>query len=115
MAGTTPPFQHMATDSATVKRPPAISSGKRGAPVVIAGLTLAILPIMPLDPQVRPSIPGDTPHQLYVTYTEGTTINLQEGDLLIVDAVEYPIRRIAMWPYDDATYYEIVIEKQEIA
>ena len=113
MAGTTPAFQHMATDTATVKRPPALVAGKRGAPVAVENLSLAILPLMPLDAQVRASIPLDTPHQLYVTYTEGSNINLTEGDLLVVDSVEYPIRRIAKWPYDDFSYYEIIVEVLE--
>ena len=113
MVGTTPAFQHMATDTATVKRPPAMVSGKRGAPVVVEDLSLAILPLMPLDAQVRASIPLDTPHQLYVTYTEGETIDLAEGDLLVVDSVEYPIRRIAKWPYGDIIYYEVIVEVLE--
>jgi hypothetical protein len=102
----------MASDTATVKRPPDIVSGKRGAPVLIADLELKVFPLMPLDPQVRATIPLDTPHQLLVTYTEGVDINLQEGDLLIIDSVEYPIKRIADWPYDDLQYFEIIVEKR---
>ena len=112
MTDTTPAFQHMATDTATVKRPPALVSGKRSAPILIEDLTLAIFPLMPLDPQVRASIPLDTPHTLLQTFTEGSNINLQEGDLLVVDSVEYPIKRIASWPYDGYYYYDIIVEKR---
>lgn len=114
MAGTTPPFQHMATDTATVKRPPVIVNGKRGAPVVEEGVELAIFPLMPLDPQVRASIPLDTPIILLQTFTEGSSIDLQEGDLLIVDSVEYPIRRIGKWPYGDLYYYDIIVEERKV-
>lgn len=110
---TTPSFQHMATDTATVKRPPALVSGKRAAPVAVSGVSLAIFPLMPLDPQVRASIPLDTPHTLLQTFTEGSSINLQEGDLLVVDGVEYPIKRIASWPYDDETYFDIIVEDRK--
>lgn len=111
---TTPPFQHMCTATATVKRPPALAGGKRGAPVTVSGVSLAIFPLMPLDPQVRQSLALDTPHTLLMTYTEGSSINLSEGDLLVVEGVEYPVKRIARWPYDDFDYYEIIIESLEI-
>ena len=114
MAGTTPAFQHMASATATVKRPPAIVDGKRGAPTLVDGVSLDIFPLMPLDPQVRQSLALDTPHLLLMTYTEGSSIDLLEGDLLVVDSVEYPVKRIARWPYDTWYYYEVIVEAQEI-
>ena len=110
-----PPFQLMASKTATVKRPPAMSAGKRGAPVLVADLELKVLPLMPVDPQVRLSIPLDTPNKLYHTFTEGSDpIDLEEGDILVIDSVEYDIKSISEWPYDEWVYYEVIVEAPEL-
>jgi hypothetical protein len=114
MASSAPPFQRMASATATVKRPAALVDGKRGAPALVAGVSLPVFPLMPLDAQTRQTIPLDTPHRLLMTYTEGSSIDLNEGDLLVIDSVEYPVKRIARWPYDEWYYYEIIVEERDV-
>lgn len=65
-------FQSMATLSASTKRAPTISGGKRGEPA--ANLTgLSCTPLDPVDPELRDTLHLETPHELLQTF-------LSDGD-----------------------------------
>ena len=88
-------LRRLATLTASTKRTPALSSGKRGAPVAyLSGLLCT--PLDPVDPETRQRLQLDTPHELKQTFVRGM-VDIVEGDLLVVAAVEYPVRAVAEW------------------
>jgi hypothetical protein len=65
--GVTTGFSRMATKTASTKRPPALSSGKRG--VAATKLTsLTCTPLDPVAPEVRQRLALNTPHELLETF-----------------------------------------------
>ena len=65
--GSTIGFQRMATKTASTKRPPALSGGKRGVPAEnLTGLTCT--PLDPVAPEVRQRLALNTPHELLETF-----------------------------------------------
>ena len=111
---TAPPFQLMSSESASLKRPPALADGKRGKATAVADSTFDCFPLMPVDPEVRQTLALDTPHKLYHTFAESDTeMDIREGDILVIGSNEYTIKSLADWPYDDWYYYEIIVEDPE--
>jgi hypothetical protein len=104
-------FSRFATVTASTKRPPAVSSGKRGVPATeISSLTC--LPLDPVDAEVRERLALDTPHELLQTFAQGG-LDIREGDILVVGSTEYPIRAVEdwRWPPDSADYVRLVLEE----
>jgi hypothetical protein len=65
--GVTTGFTRMATKTASTKRPPALSAGKRGvAATNLTGLTCT--PLDPVAPEVRQRLALNTPHELLETF-----------------------------------------------
>jgi hypothetical protein len=65
--GNTVSFQRMMTKTASTKRPPALSAGKRGTPATnLTGLTCT--PLDPVAPEVRQRLALNTPHELLETF-----------------------------------------------
>lgn len=89
-------FARQMTVTASTKRGPAISGGKRGAPVAeIASLT--VTPLDPLDAEIRNRLEIETPVKLKQTFTLGSH-DIVDGDVLVVATVEYPIKYVEAWP-----------------
>jgi len=103
-------FSRFATVTASTKRPPAVSSGKRGSPAEEIS-SLSCLPLDPVDAEVRERLGLDTPHELLQTFVQGGQ-DIREGDLLVVGSAEYPIRAVEdwRWPPDTADYVRLVLE-----
>lgn len=101
-------FEHFLTITASTKRSPAISGGKRGAAVTqLASLTTT--PLWPVDPEVRQRLALNSPHEVLETYTLATDV--REGDILVVGASEYPIRACAEWPgLTSMTFQHLIVE-----
>lgn len=95
------------TVTASTKRAPAISSGKRGTPVTQV-TSLRCTPLDPVDPELRQRLALNTPHELLQTFTAETAI--AQGDLLVVSGVEYPIRSCAEWVWRGTTFRHLVVE-----
>ena len=104
-------FTRMATVSASTKRPPAVSGGKRGSPVTQVA-SLSCLPLDPVDPELRERLGLETAHELLQTFVQGG-LDIQEGDVLVVGGTEYPIRAVAdwRWPPDEADYLQLILEE----
>ena len=101
----------LATVSASTKRAPAISSGKRGA--AATNLTgLLITPLDPIDPEIRQRLGLNTPHEVYITFVD-TAVDIMEGDLLVVGSTEYPVRSVADWSAGSymSAYKQIIVEE----
>lgn len=95
------------TVTASTKRPPTISSGKRGTPATNIA-TLTCTPLDPVDPELRQRLALDTPHELLQTFTEATDI--LPGDFLVVGSVSYPIRSVAEWTWRSTVYRHLILE-----
>ena len=103
-------FGLLASVSASTKRAPTISGGKRGAAATnLASLSCTNLD--PVDPEVRQRLMLKTPHELLETWVEGG-LDILEGDILVVGSAEYPIRAVGewYWPEDAASYLHLILE-----
>jgi len=103
-------FARLATVTASTKRPPAISSGKRGAPAENVA-SLVCTPLDPVDAELRQRLALDTPHALLQTFVDNG-VDIAEGDLLVVGSTEYPIRAAGDWYWSplSANYVRLILE-----
>jgi hypothetical protein len=89
-------FDKLASVTASTKRSPSVSGGKRAAPVT--NLTgVAVWPLTVVDAEIAYRLNLEAPHELLQTFTEEDDI--QEGDFLVVGSDEYPVRAVADWPW----------------
>lgn len=88
-------FARAANVTASTKRPPTISGGKRGAPATNIE-SLSCTPLDPISPELAQRLALDTPHELLQTFVD-TALDIREGDILVVSSTEYPIRAVGDW------------------
>lgn len=106
-------FAKLATVMASTRRSPAISGGKRGAPVTnIASLTCT--PLDPADPgeeaEIQRRLSLETPLKLRQTFVDDG-LDIVEGDLLVVGGTEHSIRAVAPWTWRRTdTYLRLLVE-----
>jgi len=103
-------FARLASVTASTKRPPTISSGKRGAPATNVA-SLKCTPLDPVDAELRQRLALDTPHELLQTFVDNG-VDIVEGDLLVVGSTEYPIRSVGDWYWSplSADYVRLILE-----
>lgn len=105
-------FNRMATVTASTKRA-TLSSGKRGAPATYLA-SLACTPLDPADPSMRAEIQQrfklQTPVELLQTFVDGS-LDIKEGDVLVVSTVEYPVRSAAEWMFRGSRYLHLMVEE----
>jgi hypothetical protein len=101
-------FARMASVTASTKRNPAVVLGKVGAATTKLA-TLKVLPLMPTNPELLLRYRLETLREPYVTYAQGS-LDILPGDLLVIGAVEYPVRGVGPWP-SDRSFLEIVVDK----
>ena len=89
-------FDFLATVTASTKRPPAISSGKRGAPAAYL-VGVKCTPLMPASTDLMQRAMLDTTYKLLETFTFGD-VDIVEGDRLVIAGVEYPIITVDIYP-----------------
>jgi len=106
-----PSFTRLATVTASTKRSPALADGKRGAPTTNLP-SLSCTPLDPVDPELRQRLQLDTPHELLQTFIDGS-LDVHEGDILVVVNIEYPIRACAdwTWPVDGLACRHLILEE----
>lgn len=107
-------FTKMATVTASTKRSPAVSGGKRGA----ATENIASLKCTPLDPvtaEVAERFGLQTPHERLTCFTEGD-LDILEGDILVVSSVDYPIKAVGEWTWPRSTteYKQLILEQLKV-
>lgn len=106
-------FDRLAKVSASTKRQPPMVGQKRGAAVP----HLEHLRCTPLDPaetekardvafRLRQVL--KSPFELLQTITEAKDI--VEGDVLVVNDREYPIRAVSKWEWRGTSYYTLLVE-----
>lgn len=108
---TEPWFAEFLTETASTKRSPAASGGKVGAMTTnVSGL--AIVPLMPVSPEVAQYLPLESPREAKETFL--ATADIVEGDRLVVDSVEYVVRSVAEWTDDSSggqSFIRVVVEQ----
>lgn len=107
-----PSFERLTVINCSTKRFPSISSGKVGAAVVyLTGLLCT--PLDPVDPEVRHRLTIDTPNELLQCFVRGAP-DIKEGDYLVVDGVDYPIRAVADWRWKTDTFRHLYVEELKV-
>lgn len=107
----------LATKTASTKREPAVSGSTVGAPAT----HLASLPVTPFQSAsaelANEASIGD-PREAKVchafTAVSGDLYDVREGDVLVVDGTEYPIRSVAEFNRGDDSYLRIIVEETKI-
>lgn len=112
MIPTSPSFRRQATVTASTKRLPEIVSGKRGSAVTKI-VSLKCTPLDPVDPELRQRLQIDTPHEVLQTFIDGS-LDVKEGDLLVVAGKEYPVRSAADWAWRTWAYRHLIVEDLRI-
>ncbi len=102
----------MATVTASTKRSPAISSGKRGAPATQEA-SLACTPLDPIDAEVRQRLMLESSNIILECFVENAdgSIDIQVGDTLVVGSTEYPIKVCEDWTWRGTTFRHLLVEK----
>lgn len=111
-------FTRMATVTASTKRPPALDAdGMRGEPAT----NIASLMCTPLDPadsqrardlafRLRQEL--DSPFEILQTFVDAS-LDIVEGDVLVVALKEYPIRGVDPWAWRGSTYLHLLLESSK--
>jgi hypothetical protein len=104
-------FSRLATVTASTKRNPAtnLATGLRSTPATEIA-SLSCTPLDPVDPEVRRRLQLETPHELLETFVDGS-LDIKEGDILVVGSTEYPIKSVAEWTWQDSKFLHLVIEE----
>lgn len=117
-------IRQLATVTASTKRSPQVSGGKRGARAThLEGVS--IVPLMPAsrDTLQHPVFEGQA-MELWETYAEShqhtddsvsvTQVpDIRQGDLLTVDSTDYHVKFVGNWPAASGmgAYLQIVVEE----
>jgi hypothetical protein len=102
----------MAVITASTKRSPAVSSGKRGTPTTQeAGFVCT--PLDPIGPEVRQRLMLESPNVILETFVENAdgSLDIVVGDILVVGSTEYPIKACEDWEWRGTTYRHLFMEK----
>jgi hypothetical protein len=104
-----PAFDKLATKTAATKRAPAATAtGHVGE----AALKLIGLRCTPLDQTIPDSLREaviNAPYAPLVTAVHGRH-DIREGDILVVDGVDYPIRVMRRFDWNNSEYRVLVVE-----
>ena len=90
-------FELMATVMASTRRSGGISDGLEAA-YAEEIVSLKCLPLDPVSAEIAQGFEGLSFREILQTQVEGG-LDIVEGDLLVVDSVEYPIRAIEDWTW----------------
>jgi hypothetical protein len=105
-------FAKLATISATTKRPPAVTSGQRGAPVAYLTDAFACTPLDPVTSEISMDVGLDTPHEVLQT-TVDAALDIKEGDVLVVGSDEYWIRATEDWSWRSSVYRRLFVNQRK--
>jgi hypothetical protein len=104
-------FARQATVTASTKRSPGVSSGKRGAPATnIASLTCT--PLDPVQPEIAFRQGLENPFELLETFVDGG-LDIMEGDFLVVGSTEYAVKAAAEWAWRGSQYLRLLLEENK--
>jgi hypothetical protein len=102
-------FAHLAAVTASTKRSPNVSGGKRGTPTTNVS-SLSCTPLDPVDAEVRQRLALESPNIILETFVDNA-VDVVVGDILVVGSMEYPIKAVEDWTWRGTTYRHLFLEK----
>lgn len=98
----------------TTKRPPAKVAGKQGP--AVAHLVDPAQRCAPLDPAENNTVQlvrrAELDRQVDILETYTPELDILDGDLLVVDNVEHPIRRVQRWTWRGSeVFLRLIVER----
>lgn len=101
-------FARLLTVTASTKRPPAVSNGKRGELAAYLS-TLKCSPLDPVSAEISRRVALNTPHEVLQAFIGSDDV--REGDVLTVGSKDYPIRAVEDWAnFRGVTFRVMVLE-----
>lgn len=101
-------FTRLLTVTASTKRPPAVSNGKRGELAAYLS-TLKCSPLDPVSAEISQRVALNTPHEVLQAFIGADDV--REGDVLTVGGKDYPIRAVEDWAnFRGVTFRVMVLE-----
>lgn len=106
-------FAKFATVTASTKRNPAISDGKRGEPVTQV-TSLTCTPLDPVQPEIAFRQGLENPFELLETFVDAD-LDIKPGDILVVESREYSIKAVAEWGWKrgESEYLHLTLEENK--
>ena len=102
-------FDGMATVTASTKRKATVSGGKRsGFTVPIS--TMKCLPIDPIDSQTRYTFGTEIAVESKQTFCRAS-LDIREGDYLVVGSTNYQIIGVAEWSWIDEDFKHLLMNE----
>lgn len=101
--------------TASTKRPPAITSGKRGEPVEWV-TELPCTRLTPVSAETQKRLALETPTNIYETFCDAS-FDVKAGDVLVVDETDYDVRSAAEWPWRvgaNSSRLQLVVERAKV-
>ncbi len=86
----------------------AMVNGVRGA-ASIHVTDMVISALDPVTPEIAARVSTKAPTELLQVYVEGSP-DLREGDMLVVNDRDYPIRSCAEWDWRGSRFLHLVVE-----
>lgn len=103
-------FKRLATVTANIKRA-AVSGAGVSSGFANHLIGIQCLPLMSVDPEVRNRPELQAFHEVKETYI-GQGFDIDEGDRLVIDQTEYPIRAVEEIPWRNReTYLRLIVEE----
>ena len=101
-------FARRLTVTASTKRPPAVSNGKRGELAAYLS-TLKCSPLDPVSAEISQRVALNTPHEVLQAFIGADDV--REGDVLTVGGKDYPIKAVEDWAnFRGVTFRVLVVE-----
>ncbi|NOK59126.1 MAG: hypothetical protein GFH27_549283n414 [Chloroflexi bacterium AL-W] len=116
-------FHRLASVTASTKRPPPMSGGKRSAPVAHLS-DIACSPLDPADSETARDLAfrlrreTNAPIDILQTFVDAS-LDIREGDVLVVEgtgplpSTEYAIRRANRWTWRNSAYLHLLLEEEQ--
>lgn len=104
-------FSAMATVSANTKRA-VVSGGKRSGTPTAHLVGLSILPLDPVDAELRQRQELSSQYRVFQTQVEGD-LDIAIGDVLTVSGTDYKIIGVEKWTYEDTYNMRLFVEDNE--
>jgi hypothetical protein len=104
-------FGRLLVATASTKRNPAITGGKRGEPVAhLASVTCTRL--YPVDAETQQRLTIESPYTTWVVFADGEP-DVEAGDRWVQDGKEFAVKFVEQWPWpvDDKNYRRLVVEE----
>lgn len=90
------------------KRPPDVTNGRRAEPVTFL-TAVKCSNLFPVEAEVAQLLPNKSPKELLQCFVPGDN-DVKEGDTLVFDSREYPVRAAAEWTLNTKAVTHLILE-----